>query len=98
VRLDGNNPVLLYGYGGYGVNMTPSFSGGFRRTWLDAGGIYVLANLRGGGEYGDAWHRAGALTNKQNVFDDFAAAGETLIRLGYTSQARLALLGGSNGG
>jgi prolyl oligopeptidase len=98
IRLDGRNPVLLYGYGGYGVNMTPSFSGGFRRTWLDAGGIYVLANIRGGGEYGDDWHRNGALTHKQNVFDDFAAAGETLVKLGYTSHDRLALLGGSNGG
>lgn len=97
-KLDGKNPVLLYGYGGYGVNMTPSFSGGFRRTWLDAGGIYVLANIRGGGEYGDAWHTGGALTHKQNVFDDFDAAGETLIKLGYTSHDHLALLGGSNGG
>lgn len=97
-RLDGHNPVLLYGYGGYGVNMTPSFSGGFRRLWLDAGGVYVLANIRGGGEYGDDWHRNGALTKKQNVFDDFAAAGETLMKLGYTGHDQLALLGGSNGG
>ncbi len=78
--------------------MTPSFSGGFRRAWLDAGGIYVLANVRGGGEYGDAWHTGGALTHKQNVFNDFDAAGETLIKLGYTSHDHLALLGGSNGG
>ncbi|HEX4739946.1 MAG TPA: prolyl oligopeptidase family serine peptidase [Caulobacteraceae bacterium] len=98
VKLDGSNPVLLYGYGGYGVNMTPSFSGGFRRMWLDAGGIYVVANLRGGGEYGDRWHREGMLTHKQNVFDDFAAAGETLIKLGYTNHDKLALMGGSNGG
>lgn len=97
-KLDGSNPVLLYGYGGYGVNMTPSFSGGFRRVWLDAGGIYVLANIRGGGEYGDAWHQNGALTHKQNVFDDFTAAGETMISLGYTKPDHLALLGGSNGG
>ena len=98
VKLDGHNPTLLYGYGGYGVNQQPSFSGGFRRLWLDAGGIYVLANIRGGGEYGDAWHTQGNLTHKQNVFDDFAAAGETLIARGYTSHARLALQGGSNGG
>ena len=98
VKLDGNNPTLLYGYGGYGVNQQPAFSGGFRRLWLDAGGIYVLANIRGGGEYGDEWHTQGNLTLKQNVFDDFAAAGEALIARGYTSHARLALQGGSNGG
>ena len=97
-KLDGSNPVLLYGYGGYGVNMTPGFLGAFRRVWLDAGGVYVIANIRGGGEYGDDWHRGGMLTNKQNVFDDFDAAGETLIKLGYTSHAKLALMGGSNGG
>ena len=98
IKLDGSNPVLLYGYGGYGVNMTPSFLGAFRRTWIDAGGVYVLANIRGGGEYGDEWHRNGNLTKKQNVFDDFAAAGETLIAKGYTSHDKLALMGGSNGG
>ena len=98
VKLDGHNPTLLYGYGGYGVNQQPSFSGGFRRLWLDAGGVFVLANIRGGGEYGDEWHTQGNLTHKQNVFDDFAAAGETLIAKGYTSHARLALQGGSNGG
>ena len=98
VKLDGRNPTLLYGYGGYGVNQQPGFSGGFRRLWLDAGGIYVLANIRGGGEYGDEWHTQGNLTHKQNVFDDFAAAGETLIAKGYTSHDRLALQGGSNGG
>ncbi len=98
IKLDGSNPVLLYGYGGYGVNMTPSFLGSFRRTWIDAGGVYVLANIRGGGEYGDDWHRNGNLTKKQNGFDDFAAAAETLIAKGYTSRAKLALMGGSNGG
>ena len=97
-KLDGHNPTLLYGYGGYGVNQQPGFSGGFRRLWLDAGGIYVLANIRGGGEYGDDWHTQGNLTHKQNVFDDFTAAGETLIAKGYTSHDRLALQGGSNGG
>lgn len=98
VKLDGSNPVLLYGYGGYGVNQVPGFSGGLRRLWLDAGGIYVVANIRGGGEYGDRWHTEGALTQKQNVFDDFTAAGETLIAKGYTSHAKLAMMGGSNGG
>lgn len=98
VKQDGRNPVLLYGYGGYGVNETPNFSGGFRRLWLDAGGIYVVANIRGGGEYGARWHAEGMLTRKQNVFDDFAAAAETLIQLGYTRPDKLALIGGSNGG
>ncbi len=98
VKLDGSNPVLLYGYGGYGVNQTPAFAGPFRRLWLDAGGIWVLANIRGGGEYGDEWHQQGMLTKKQNVFDDFAAAGEWLLKEGYTSKPRLSLMGGSNGG
>jgi prolyl oligopeptidase len=98
VKLDGKNPTLLYGYGGYGVNQQPGFSAGFRRMWLDAGGVFVVANIRGGGEYGDAWHTQGNLTKKQNVFDDFAAAGETLIAKGYTSHDKLALQGGSNGG
>jgi prolyl oligopeptidase len=98
IALDGTHPVLLYGYGGYGVNMTPSFLGAMRRLWLDAGGIYVLANIRGGGEYGDAWHTAGMLTHKQNVFDDFAAAATTVVARGYTTPGHLALMGGSNGG
>jgi prolyl oligopeptidase len=96
--LDGSHPVLLYGYGGYGVNLTPRFLGAMRRLWLDAGGIYVEANIRGGGEYGDDWHLAGALTRKQNVFDDFAAAADWLVASGYTTHDRLALMGGSNGG
>jgi prolyl oligopeptidase len=98
VTLDGSHPVLLYGYGGYGVNQSPHFLGAMRRLWLDAGGIYVEANIRGGGEYGDAWHRDGALTRKQNVFDDFAAAGTWLIEHRYTTHDKLALMGGSNGG
>jgi prolyl oligopeptidase len=97
-KLDGSNPVLLYGYGGYGVNMNPGFLGAFRRLWLDAGGIYVLANIRGGGEYGEKWHTQGMLTRKQNVFDDFAAAGQYLIDNKYTNHDKLALMGGSNGG
>ncbi|HEX2801903.1 MAG TPA: prolyl oligopeptidase family serine peptidase, partial [Phenylobacterium sp.] len=98
VKLDGSNPVLLYGYGGYGVNQTPGFAGAFRRLWLDGGGIWVLANIRGGGEYGDLWHQQGMLTKKQNVFDDFAASAEWLVKEGYTSKPKLALMGGSNGG
>jgi prolyl oligopeptidase len=97
-KLDGKNPVLLYGYGGYGVNQNPGFLGSFRRLWLDAGGIYVIANIRGGAEYGEKWHQQGMLTKKQNVFDDFYAAGQYLIDNKYTSHDKLALMGGSNGG
>jgi prolyl oligopeptidase len=97
-KLDGSNPTLLYGYGGYGVSMTPGFIGAMRRLWLDAGGIYVVANIRGGAEYGERWHQEGMLTKKQNVFDDFYAAGKYLIDQKYTSHAKLALMGGSNGG
>jgi prolyl oligopeptidase len=98
VKLDGSNPTLLYGYGGYGVNQTPHFLGSMNRLWLDAGGVYVEANIRGGGEYGERWHTQGMLTKKQNVFDDFYAAGEWLIAHRYTSHDKLALRGGSNGG
>jgi prolyl oligopeptidase len=97
VRFDGNNPTLLYGYGGYGVNLSPMFNIR-RRLWLEHGGIYVIANLRGGGEYGEEWHKAGNLTKKQNVFDDFAACAQYLITKGYTNPGRLAVEGGSNGG
>jgi prolyl oligopeptidase len=96
-RRDGNNPVVLYGYGGYGINLEPSYNLALRPL-LDRGVVYVYANLRGGGEFGEAWHRAGMLTKKQNVFDDFAAAAERLIELRYTTPARLAIEGGSNGG
>ena len=95
--LDGNNPAILYGYGGYNVSLSPAFLRR-NRLWLDAGGIYVEANLRGGGEYGEQWHNAGKLTRKQNVFDDFIAAARYLIDKKYTSPARLAIEGGSNGG
>lgn len=97
-RRDGRNPTLLYGYGGFGVSTMPSFLGAMRRIWLDAGGIFVLANIRGGAEYGERWHQEGMLTKKQNVFDDFAASGKFLIAEGYTSHEKLALMGGSNGG
>jgi len=96
-ELDGNNPVVLYGYGGYGISLAPQYDIGLRPL-LDRGVIYAVANLRGGGEYGDAWHRAGMLTRKQNVFDDFAACAQWLIEQGYTNPRRLAIEGGSNGG
>jgi prolyl oligopeptidase len=96
-KLDGKNPTILYGYGGYSVSLSPNFQRR-NRLWLDAGGIYVEANLRGGAEYGEAWHAAGKLTKKQNVFDDFAAAARYLIDKKYTSPAKLAIEGGSNGG
>lgn len=95
--LDSNNPVLLYGYGGFNISVTPSFST-TNLTWIDSGGIFAVANLRGGNEYGEEWHQAAVLEKKQNVFDDFIAAGEWLIANKYTSTARLAILGGSNGG
>jgi prolyl oligopeptidase len=97
-KLDGTNPALLEGYGGYGINMTPYFLGSFNRVWLDHGGVYAIANLRGGGEYGEEWHQGGRLTTKQNVFDDFIACAQHLIERKYTSPAHLAILGGSNGG
>jgi prolyl oligopeptidase len=97
LKRDGSTPFLLGAYGGFNVSMTPSFSGE-RYPWLEAGGGYAIPNLRGGGEYGEAWHRAGMLENKQNVFDDFIAAAEFLINTGYTRPERLAIRGGSNGG
>jgi len=97
VKLDGKNPLLLYGYGGFNVSLTPSFSAS-ELFWLERGGIYAVVNLRGGGEYGEEWHQAGMLEKKQNVFDDLIATAEWLIKSGYTSPAKLAIQGGSNGG
>jgi prolyl oligopeptidase len=95
--LDGNNPVLLTGYGGFGISLMPTFALPWL-AWIEAGGVYAVANIRGGGEYGDAWHRAGMGVRKQNVFDDFIAAAEWLIAHGYTRPERLAIYGNSNGG
>ena len=97
IELDGNNPTLLYGYGGFNIPLTPRFKVS-QLVWLELGGVYAVANLRGGGEYGREWHLAGTQTNKQNVFDDFFAAAEWLISNGYTRRERLAINGGSNGG
>lgn len=97
VELDGSNPTILYGYGGFNISLTPSFSIA-NAAWLEMGGVYAVANLRGGGEYGKEWHKAGTKMQKQNVFDDFIAAGEYLIDNDYTSKQRLAVRGGSNGG
>jgi prolyl oligopeptidase len=97
LTLDGANPTYLYGYGGFNSSMTPGFSVS-ALTWMEMGGIYAVACLRGGGEYGEAWHEAGKKRNKQNVFDDFIAAAEFLIAERYTSPAKLAIVGGSNGG
>ncbi|MEM6259585.1 MAG: prolyl oligopeptidase family serine peptidase [Planctomycetota bacterium] len=97
IELDGSNPTILSGYGGFGISMTPRFSATMF-PWYEAGGVMAIPNLRGGGEYGDDWHKAGKLENKQNVYDDFIAAAEWLIDQGYTSNDKLAIRGGSNGG
>lgn len=97
LKLDGSNRCLLYGYGGFNISLTPVFSIG-RAVWLEQGGVFVVVNLRGGGEYGEEWHEAGTKLKKQNVFDDFIAAAETLIKDGYTKSEKLAIQGGSNGG
>ncbi|TFB18537.1 S9 family peptidase [Filobacillus milosensis] len=97
LQLDGTNPVILFGYGGFNVALTPAFNPAVLR-WLEKGGIYAIANLRGGSEYGEEWHKAGMLENKQNVFDDFISAGEYLIEQKYTSKNKLSIMGGSNGG
>ncbi len=97
LKINGNTPTLLYGYGGFNISLTPFFSV-TNLAWMEMGGIYAMPNLRGGGEYGQAWHEAGTKTRKQNVFDDFIAAAEWLIANGYTQPKKLAIHGGSNGG
>jgi prolyl oligopeptidase len=97
LQLDGNNPVYLTGYGGFNISMTPSFTAPYV-SWIEKGGVFALPNLRGGGEYGREWHEAGMKEHKQNVFDDFIAAAQTLIDLKYTNTRKIAIVGGSNGG
>ncbi len=97
LKRDGGNPTLLYGYGGFNVPLGPAFSVS-RIPWLESGGVYAQPSIRGGGEYGDDWHRAGTMAKKQNVFDDFVAAAEWLVSHDITSPKRLAIYGGSNGG
>jgi prolyl oligopeptidase len=97
IKLDGSHPALLTGYGGFNLSMLPT-SSSVALAWIDMGGVYALANLRGGGEFGEEWHKAGMLDRKQNVFDDFIAAAEYLLKEGYTQKSKLAIVGGSNGG
>jgi len=97
IKLDGTNPTLLYGYGGFGISMLPHFDA-TRLVWLERGGVFAVANIRGGGEYGEEWHRQAIRAHKQIVFDDFISAAEWLIAQGYTSRQKLAIEGGSNGG
>ena len=98
LKLDGTAPTLLYGYGGFQVSMTPAYSGTIGKLWLEDGGVYVLANIRGGGEFGPAWHQAGLKTKRQLIYDDFIAVAEDLIARKITNSRRLGIMGGSNGG
>ena len=98
LKLDGQSPCLMYGYGGFNISLSPGFST-MRLAWLEnLNGIFALANIRGGGEYGEEWHQAACKLKKQNCFDDFQAGAEYLIKEGFTAPERLSILGGSNGG
>jgi prolyl oligopeptidase len=96
--LDGATPTLLYGYGGFEISLTPSYSGGLGRAWLARGGVYVVANIRGGGEYGPRWHQLALKENRHRAYEDFAAVARDLVARGVTSPERLGVQGGSNGG
>jgi prolyl oligopeptidase len=98
MKLDGRTPTLLYAYGGFQISMTPEYSGMIGKLWLEHGGAYVLANIRGGGEFGPAWHEAGLKTHRQRIYDDFAAVGQDLVTRKITSPRHLGIVGGSNGG
>ena len=98
VELDGTTPTLLYGYGGFQVPLNPSYSGNIGRNWLERGGAFVMANIRGGGEFGPSWHQAGLTVNRQRVYDDFISVAEAVIDSGLTSPDHLGIMGGSNGG
>src|SRR6476660_5966695 len=98
MKRDGSNPTLLYAYGGFEVSMTPFYSGSIGKLWLEHGGVFVLANIRGGGEFGPAWHEAGLKTHRQVIYDDFAAVAQDLMANKITSPRRLGLMGCSNGG
>ena len=98
MRFDGNNPTLLYAYGGFQISETPNYSATIGKLWMERGGVYVLANIRGGGEFGPAWHDAGLKTHRQRIYDDFAAVGKDLVTRRITSPRRLGIMGGSNGG
>lgn len=98
IILDGSHPTLLYGYGGFNISLTPTFSVGRIVLARNLGFVFCIANIRGGGEYGEEWHKSGSLSKKQNCFDDFIAAAEFLISSGYTNSRRLCIEGGSNGG
>ena len=98
MKLDGANPTILNAYGGFQVSMTPTYSGTIGKLWLERGGVFVLANIRGGGEFGPAWHEAGLKTHRQRIYDDFDAVAQDLIARKITSPRRLGIVGGSNGG
>src|SRR4029079_2841190 len=98
MKLEGANPTLVYGYGGFQVSETPAYCGPVSKLWLDQGAVYVMANIRGGGEFGPAWHQAGLKTKRQVVYDDFIAVAEDLVAKKITSKQKMGAMGGSNGG